>query len=262
MPTAFLHIGLHKTATTFIQRMLELNRERLSEAAYVINRVARPSDTGPLRKACQNYYLAKAPDPAAIHSETRAAFAAAGGAETVLLTDEALIGPHFGQFGETQLYPKMEAILSEILKAIEGYEPHLIVYTRNREKWLTSVYNQAVKQCRYGQTFERFQETCATEFDMAAIPERLASAFPEVTRTHVVLETEARTKFGAGNALLDAIGAKKLKGELEVPPRENESLQPEYLELMRRMNREKFDQDALKLVRRVIVDVNARAGAA
>ncbi|PWE33740.1 hypothetical protein DDZ14_03490 [Maritimibacter sp. 55A14] len=136
-----LHLGPHKTASTFIQRMAEFNLPRLPLSCEVIAREA--AELQALRRITMKL---RSEDAArAAHAELTEAAAVLGVrgryARATLISHEDLLGPMPSRAGIMGLYPFAHLTLPAMLEGLqtEGAEVQVALYRRPIHDWLTSV---------------------------------------------------------------------------------------------------------------------------
>ncbi|SLN65947.1 hypothetical protein PSA7680_03484 [Pseudoruegeria aquimaris] len=159
--TVFLHIGAHKTATTHLQKLLDRNADRLAAASV---RYVGPSTLRPTGLSLRQFLgLEDGSRPGAAESVLRDL---AGGADTVILSEENLLGPMFqGDAGQLfPLYPKADLRVERIVRGLAGCDLRLMLSVREPASYLVSAYSQAMLRGRYG----RF-----VDFVAGVAPERI-----------------------------------------------------------------------------------------
>ena len=137
-----LHIGAHKTGTTYIQHMLEANRATLPLAFEVVPRRLKELQaltvmTADPRDAAQAARLAPALQATAARLAERFARV-----ENLLITHEGLPGPLPGRQALPGLYPFAQLLLPPLIAGLEsgGAEVSLVLYTRAFRDWQASLY--------------------------------------------------------------------------------------------------------------------------
>lgn len=138
-PVIYLHIGVNKTGTSFIQHVLNANHRRLAKAGLLYPR------TGCLGDA--HYALSQALDFAPMPPINAS------------LEDSALQKMRESLRAEVQRWQPRTVVLSsemfvvprqvELVRGfLEGYDCRILVYLRRHDGWWESVYAQAVKTVR------------------------------------------------------------------------------------------------------------------
>jgi hypothetical protein len=140
MRKAFVHIGAHKTASSFLQANLNLQCERLladHDLALVTRADLKPSAFGKeIYEVSQNNLPAGEMSDAAKDSLT--SLLPAGG--NVLITNEDLIC----QLGIEDFYQHAEQAIQYLCTALVDFDVHVIFYIRRQTDYLESIYMQLV----------------------------------------------------------------------------------------------------------------------
>ena len=136
-----LHIGAHKTASTHLQKTLEKNRPRLTEAGVAL--------FGPAQLREAPFHITKM-----LRSEEKIAQGALrpvlrrkmGNAERLVITEENLIGgAHHPEHVETgRFYPRAVKRLKRLIKAFALKDIELMLAVRDPCGFFTSAYSQAL----------------------------------------------------------------------------------------------------------------------
>lgn len=197
------HIGVHKTASTLIQRTLAMNaaglRERgvfyvNTEMPFVITRQKHA-----LRKL-QTPWRNNPPEDALEKLNTKILRKAeAAGAHTVLMSEENRIGhPLYTELklhGRGRFYPNAKACLMHILHGFPEDRIELFMLTRRQSSLLPSLYSQAMRTLSTDLDINGFCASVDWErFRFDALAERITTAFPELTlrmRPYEAIEPDA-----------------------------------------------------------------------
>jgi len=250
MPTSrpvHLHLGLHKTGSTFFQRLLAQNSTGLAQHLHVLNRIgARENGSLALRNHVLKHHL-HGLDP----RDLRHLLAACGPgaadddpARPLLITDEGLAGHHPGQTNRVRgIYTTLPQIIGAFAQALAPHPVTVHLMTRDPARWFESLYNQSVKQCRHTGSFAEFLPKVRPNFQWGPFLRKVRRANPGVTiRAH---QLEGQKPF-AGASILRGCGVpREVIRRLEVPPRANESLPPPLLDAMRVLNASGLSRDDL-----------------
>ncbi len=158
MKTLFLHIGMPKSATTSIQKFLEKNREVLLTHNFsypdvlVKYRWADPRRNGhfllehyTVNKESKDWEKYQANYENGISTILKAFETV----DNVILSDEGL-----------WLAKYLKKILKEFKSTLDKHniELKIIVYLRRQDLWITSLWNQKIKENRYNMTADEFIE--------------------------------------------------------------------------------------------------------
>ncbi|MCX7566306.1 hypothetical protein OS189_08115 [Sulfitobacter sp. F26169L] len=262
MATFHVHIGLPKTGSTTFQKALQLNTEKLSPKLCVINRMS----FGPQRKGLmrahayirQNYETGINRATLASHLETalEMPLAEVNDDKPVLMTDEGLSGPHPGQFEtHTGVFPALSHALDALADVlpIENTVFHIVV--RDHQKWVKSLYNQAVKQTRYTHDLQAFKDTLPADFDITTHIAAVSEAHGDKDiRIH---KMEDAALF-PGEGILKACGVPAAElATFEIPQSVNKSWSSGMLRAMRVINGADIDDKTRNILRREIAQQRA-----
>lgn len=135
-----LHIGAHKTATTYIQARLATRAAVLTEAGVAF------ADHTQLRRAVsdrldrlERYGALPLAGPA-IGGGLSRILEAAEGRERLILSDENLAGPLSGVESARGLYPRVGARVSALLRALRGHDVTVFFSIRGYAAFYGSAY--------------------------------------------------------------------------------------------------------------------------
>lgn len=135
------HIGPHKTGSTYIQRMMRVNRARFPESHRPVLKSA------PLFGALHRASLGLLrPDQQADHLplmfDIASELARNLDADNTLFSDEDLLGPLPSRHGIAGLYPYIDQTLPRIYNAFaaQGIAVQFFFYLRSYNDWLHSVH--------------------------------------------------------------------------------------------------------------------------
>lgn len=233
-----LHLGLHKTGSTAIQRHLNRNAEALAHR-LVIRTPEEGSPTRPLGRAALAYSLA--PGKA---TETALRDAVAGLLSSlpdndlpVLISHENIAGAMPGKGGETDLYPVLPQILRLIREAAPSFSIEFVYYTREMRAWRPSVWSQLVRTEGYQGDYAAFDAEIGELPGWGDLDRRLRQAAGPCQLTRLRLEDETVPRrpgrqllrhAGLSDAEID--GLRQLEGDA------NERLSATSTEFMRLLN--------------------------
>lgn len=233
-----VHLGLHKTGSTAIQRHLNRNADQLA-GRLVLRTPQEGSPMRPLGRAALAYSLAPGKDSEAALRDALAEVLAGLPANglPVLLSHENLAGAMPGKGGETGLYPVLPQIVRLIREGAAGFDLAFVYYTRDMAAWRPSVWSQLVRTEGYRRDLSAFEAEIAGLPGWDDLDRRLAHAAGDARLTRFRLEDEAAldrpgrqllTLAGLDQAEIDALQV------LEGPS--NERLCDAATEFMRRLN--------------------------
>jgi hypothetical protein len=130
-----LHLGAHKTATTYIQDALNLGREKLIEAGvgYVPLREVRSALTGRLGFGRPGLQAAAA----RLLEEYR-------GCERLILSDENIIGG-LKPSSRSGLYPRRSKRLAKLLRGLGQHDFRIYFATRSYDEFISAMYCEYIR---------------------------------------------------------------------------------------------------------------------
>lgn len=226
----YLHIGLHKTGTTAIQRFLTKNTEVLAQRGWLYPRTGRRQEA---------------------HYALGAALWGDGRPEDlwVKLREEldASAATHALISSENLEYIREPEQFATIAGCLRGCEIVIIAYLRRQDDFLASSYAQAVKARRLTCDIEAFFEQTQHRYDYAALLDRWAHAFG---RQHIRVRPYEREQLPNG-LIADfraVLGLEDDAGFIQVPGTPNTSLDDDGVQAMRAINEQVLD-DAQRLAR-------------
>lgn len=200
MRQLFLHVGLHKTGTSYLQRLLLQNRGLFAEAGLGL---------GPYQNLVtgSHHPILEALDRPGGPEAVFARAAEAPGAR-LLISSEGL---------SHEIHEKPGYLEALHAAASRHFEPHLVIFLRRQDVLKESVYAEAVK----GWLEASIQEDDHYPYDHAARIDRLEAVFgPE--RVHVALYRDPGPNDILGD-LLAATGTEIDRGRLKPVPPQNVS---------------------------------------
>lgn len=186
-----IHLGVHKTASSLLRQNLSHNLDHLrAQRVFYVN-AEMPTPLQRQLKMLRRLRIPDSPSPAMEDfAQLNAAItdhAARAGADTVLISDENRLGPSMGQqLAWNDPNPGFYAnAISNLTHAFAGLpleRTTLLIYTRNPDSYLLSVYSDAIREAQTNLTLEGFCRTVnfnAIDFD--GLERRLASLHPGIT---------------------------------------------------------------------------------
>ncbi len=203
-----LHIGPHKTGSTYIQRTIEANRPNLPANFETVSRHDRrlqrlktlTSDARNARDAARI-----APQLTKIANGLARRF---GRVEHLLISHEDLCGPMPGRAGILGLYPLAHLMIPAIVKGLaqSGAQVQLVFYKREFSDWRTSLYRYLFRDNpERGYHPRRFAERVGLPPGWPEFIKALRLALPEDT-LNVVSYEEDRESGLLGRALFARLG--------------------------------------------------------
>ena len=253
-----VHLGFHKTGTTFLQNFLLENQRALAAHFLMLNQRQRTASV--LAKAAQAIHrrMDQGKEPGRFLADlTREANGIRDLARSlgkgIIVSDEEIAGYLPGRGSFTALYPALPAI-GRALK--EGFAPmrvEFVLYTREMEAWIRSSHNQCVKMHGYTGSLEDYRDRVIGAQTLAGCIEALRAAVGEDDVRVMVLEREVAGESGVAGGFSEILGisADDLEN-LSIPGRVNESLPESALQFMRLLNDRNLDAEASRIVRLVV----------
>ena len=233
MAKIYLHIGMHKTASTTLQRFCHINRRWLHERGVVY-----PSLTfGHINHRRFGHLLCKAPI-----ADIRAG-----------IVDDfwrSRVSPVLQRIGERTCLISYEGLFSlfwrkdheerirELQHCLEGHQVQALVYVRSQDAWCDAMYNQLVKNGTTAKTYSEWvgEALRRGSADVAQGVRFWSSALGRDNLTVRIFEPDHLIDRDILKDFAATIGITSLAGAV-LPPAENPRLTPPLLELKRRLNR-------------------------
>ena len=141
MKRVLFHIGPHKTGSSYIQRMMRVNRNHFPDSHRPV--LEHEPLFGALHRATLGLMRPEQlPDHLPLISDIATELARSLDAENTLFSDEDLLGPLPTRHGINGLYPYIEQTLPLIHRACvaQGVEVRFFFYLRSYTDWLQSVH--------------------------------------------------------------------------------------------------------------------------
>ncbi|TCL08552.1 hypothetical protein BXY66_0589 [Shimia isoporae] len=250
-----VHIGAQKTGSTSLHRFLKLNQETL--AGKVDIRVpVKGSVVRELGKTCALYSLKPAAHKASLVGLLEQVRADLEGGDSVcIISHENIIGAMMGRRDVRELYPRAGEIVGLIDAHLAPFKPDYVIYTRARDAWLKSVYNQAVKSDSYAGSKAQFDADVRDARDWPAVAQEVAAVVGDDRLSVFALEDET-TADRPGRQLLTLAGltSDEIDALSPLEGRSNQSLNAGSLEFMRQLNGLGLPQQARKKVAALVKD--------
>lgn len=200
MPEAIewrIHLGAHKTGTTNIQDFFENQKSRLQAQGldYLTRKTLRDQNVLKiLKKYAKSYFsLARLRG----WDLSRATALLRSGAETVLLSEENLLGASSDIFN-APMYPNLEENLSFLEKSLAGHKVSLFLSIRKYSGLLVSAYAQAIRDGNVMGEIEDYRQMFLAEHrpNWGEVIVRIRKTLPQA-RLHVWdMEHYARDSLG------------------------------------------------------------------
>ena len=149
-----LHIGAHKTATTFIQKVLRASKDSLTGHGikYVPTQNVRKNVTHGLR-AHKNRGISRAATVTRIREYVESRFP--GDYTTLVISEENLVGNCRELYTKSDLYPNIKDRLQLVAEALQAYEVDVYFSVRGYVDFFPSAYCEFLRHNDFT-TFETF----------------------------------------------------------------------------------------------------------
>ncbi len=244
MKTLYLHIGTPKTATSSLQRFMDLNQELLHTCGISYQKM--PFSYPNVSDKRNAHFLVgpsidSSPDPEgeALYRDRlaegfRQIHAQFDDCDTVFLTDENL----WWGFHYTKEDP-LQALLDDAAAA--GYSVKILVYLRRQDTLHVSRWNQSIKSLRSDSTFEEYLDKLFTRRPlMAYYDQALDRIAARIGKENILVRRFQPSSWPEGSIYLDFMAALGLDQSLSFvfPKKEaNPGLKNNFVEIQRRINK-------------------------
>ncbi|MDB2709336.1 hypothetical protein N9Y25_04300 [Candidatus Pelagibacter bacterium] len=149
-----IHIGAHKTGTTFLQRNLYLNRSIIKNNSNFV--IIKPSEEPSYLKA-RKFFRKEIFNPSPnyeLYIESFNKLFSKYENKDLIISDEAFLG-HSALHRSKSLYPQFNDVINSIKNIFKNYEIKIILTTRKIPSFIVSCYYQSIKE-GYGIEFNDF----------------------------------------------------------------------------------------------------------
>lgn len=153
-----VHLGVHKTGSTAIQRHLQNNAALLADR--LILRVPQPdSPMQDLGRAARQFSMSPGGDTqTALRIAVEDVLATLPGNDLpVIVSHENVAGVPPGKGAQPCLYPLMPRIAEVIRNTAQDFDTGFVVYTRDLQSWRASLWAQIVRSEGYAGDFATFE---------------------------------------------------------------------------------------------------------
>ena len=175
MTEAFVHLGAHKTASTFLQQNLGRHKERLANGRGLSLLTRDDLLATPFGK--EIYAVSQQQhDAANFTQEARASLQSLlpEGSNNVLITNEDLIC----HLDIQDFYQHAEPAIQYLANALDSYDLHVIFYIRKQTDYLESIYLQFVHLGRRLKFAQYLQGAAAIDLSWLRTVEAMERALP------------------------------------------------------------------------------------
>lgn len=190
-----VHIGVHRTASLLLQQNLSENLENLrAQRVFYVNAEMPRAAIRQVRMIRRRHKPGSTPQEIDAFAEVNAAItrsAVEADAETVLISDENRLGPSMTQslvWGQQNpgFYPQATTNLRYVQAGLPLENTRLLLYTRNPEGYLLSLYSDAIRRNHTTLTLEQFcRAVNFNSIDFTTLEN-------ELTALHPALEVKSR----------------------------------------------------------------------
>lgn len=184
------HVGLHKTGTTFVQKVYQDQGLANHKAAYI---GPETKEYAALRGRLLQARNGANIDINSLGSDLDAILDRLDGVDEVFISDENIIGAtplSYAAMDQKVLYPALERQINVLENVFSKYNLILHVTTRPYISFLKSMYLDGLKYLRYGLTFDEYINYFEIDtFHPLVVANRVADAYPGDTRVHRVDRT-------------------------------------------------------------------------
>lgn len=231
MTTVYLHIGVHKTGTTAIQRVLTECRQRLLDADVLVPETGRAMGSTHqlawvLSPDCPEWYPLSPDSPEQLFARLRDECERSGKSKIILSSED---------FSLLDMAAASQGSLDMLKRLLAPWQVKVILYLRPQADYLTAFYNQVHKA----------NDTRFADRSVDGIRQALDGVLH-----YDQLVQRWQNSFGADNVVVRAFNERKQAGDIaedflaqcgidigELPVfRSNESLSPEVLAFRRMIN--------------------------
>lgn len=153
-----MHLGVHKTASTLLQKTMQLNKDALNKiGCYPIVR-----DRHRILKNALRRYLRSKTSLADVRKVINKVLLDCNkvGCNHILISDENLLGDiaslHISRKGTAAFYPKAAERIAMLKKLFSDLDREWILYTREQHTLIPSIYKDGLSYFRYAYTLDEF----------------------------------------------------------------------------------------------------------
>lgn len=202
------HLGAHRTASTFLQENLSGNLDTLrAQGIFYVNE-EMPDAVHKQRKAiralCHPDRQTPPADQLATVNETITRQAEAAGARIVLMSEQNRLGPAMHQALSWRIenpgfYPQATSCLRYMTAGLPLDRTRVLLYSRNPETYLLSLYSEAIRSARINLDLGNFcRAVNFNAIDFQGLRQRLQAVDP---RLEIKMRSFERIKLGAESYL-------------------------------------------------------------
>jgi hypothetical protein len=174
MKEAFVHIGAHKTASSFLQANLNLHKDRLMQQ-HGLGLITR-ADLIPSAFGKEIYEVSQGQHPETEVTDTakESLRSLLPGEASILVTNEDLIC----HLDIHDFYQNAGSAMRYLRTALSDFDLHVIFYIRKQVDYLESIYMQYVHLGRRGKFGQFMQRAASVDFSWLRAVEDMERALP------------------------------------------------------------------------------------
>lgn len=256
MSKAFLHLGAHKTATTFLQANFTANRKAFEKQGWTFvcfQRKARELRSH-VRRARKGAEM-RAEDEAPLEkffSELRAE------RHNIFFSSEIFLG-QMNPARTGRIYPHHAAMIDTLKRHFAGKDVRIGFCVREFSEYLESGYNWLVSYGSTGQDFQEYsRKTTAKKMTWLPILEKFADTFGNDNLVVWTYEDFRKNAVKGLREIARTAGVDPVNFDVQDQPR-NVSMRPEQVMLMSKWNKALREHDDLPKETRIQLNAKFRA---
>ena len=202
------HLGVHQTATPYLQSTLSKNLEQLrAQRVFYVNEempMAITRQRRVIRRLCDPNRDVPNTDALLGTNRQVAEAARAAGAKTVLISGDHGLGPAMHEAlawgdAEPAFYPRAHSCLRAVTVGLPMRRTKALVYSRNPETYLLSLYSDALRQGQAYIDLDTFcQQVAFDSIDFEGLRTRLSALD---SRLSVTMRAHERIRLGTDTFL-------------------------------------------------------------
>lgn len=252
-----VHLGVHKTGSTAIQRHLYRNSAALADRLVIRTPELNKPIHG-LGRAAMRFSLNQSSDCEAV---LKLAFAdllddLPANDLPVLISHENIAGAPPGSAGTEQLYPAMPKIAALLKKWARDFDLSFVFYSRGMKSWRHSLWAQIVRSEGYVKTLAEFEDDISGLAGWGDLNKRMVRSVGASHVHRLRLEDEADRCHPGSQLLRHAgIGSQDISALPQYSGDAHERLRPAATEFIRQVNGLSLEPHA----RREVVELAAYA---
>lgn len=185
-----IHLGVHRTAPLLLQQNLSANLNQLrAQGVFYVNAETPKFLRRQVRMIRRRHRPGSTPHDIGDFKAINAAITQAAtkaGAQTVLISDEHRLGPsmtHSLMWNQSHpsFYPQAATNLQQAQAGLPLEDTRLLLYTRNAESYLLSLYSDAIRQNQVAMTLEQFcRSVNFNSINFPALEQELVGLHPDL----------------------------------------------------------------------------------